>query len=186
MLAIADSIDAGRIKARIGLVMANKADAKGLVMAKERGIETLVVPTKKKCPIEYEDDMVDAFRKHKVTLVCLAGYMRLVGFTMLEAFPNRILNIHPALLPSFPGDHAHRDTLNHGVKISGCTVHLVDKDVDNGPIVVQKAVEVDDSDTEETLSARILKQEWVAYTEAINKVLSNDYEVVGRRFLLKG
>ncbi len=184
MQAIQRNVAAGFINAEIRLVISNKADAPGLKIAQTLGVETMVIPTKGLKPEEYEQEMAAALKARDVTLVCLAGYMRLIGRVMLEAFPNMILNIHPALLPAFPGEDAHRDVLAYGVKVSGCTVHIVDGEVDHGPIVVQRSVPVYDDDTKETLAPRVLEQEWVAYSMAINIILSGQYRIDGRRFIL--
>jgi phosphoribosylglycinamide formyltransferase 1 len=180
-LAIADSIDAGRIPgARIAVVISNK-DAPGVAAARERGLDTLVIPSKAKPREEHDREVVAALKQHKVELVCLAGYMRLLSPWFVQQFPHRILNIHPSLLPAFPGLDAQKQALDYGVKISGCTVHFVDEELDHGAIIVQKTVPVLDRDDERTLAARILQQEHIAYTEAINSALSGDYEVRGRR-----
>lgn len=181
-VAIADSIDAGRIaNARIGVVISNRADAPGVATARQRGLTALVTPSKGKTRAEHDREVVDALRKHEVDLVCLAGYMRLLSPWFVQQFPRKILNIHPSLLPAFPGLEAQEQAFAYGVKISGCTVHFVDEELDHGPIIVQRTVEVLDSDNERTLAARILEQEHVAYTEAINIVLEGNYEIVGRR-----
>ena len=170
--AIIDAVQDGRLDARIALVISNKADAYGLERARSAGIETLVLDHKAFPSREaFDQAMVDALRAREVELVCLAGFMRLVSATFVNAFPNRILNIHPALLPSFPGLHAQRQALEHGVRFSGATVHLVDTNLDAGPIVMQAVVPVFTDDTEDTLSARILAEEHRIYPEAIERVL---------------
>ncbi|HEY1660610.1 MAG TPA: phosphoribosylglycinamide formyltransferase [Candidatus Sulfotelmatobacter sp.] len=180
--AIADSINAGRIaNARIAIVISNKPDAPGIAAARERGLPALVIPSKGKTREEHDREIVSALREHKVDLVCLAGYMRLLSPWFVRQFPRQILNIHPSLLPAFPGLEAHEQALAYGVKLSGCTVHFVDEELDHGPIIVQKTVPVLDSDNEKTLAARILEQEHAAYTEAINLVLQGNFEVIGRR-----
>jgi phosphoribosylglycinamide formyltransferase-1 len=181
-VAIADSIDAGRIaNARIAVVISNKADAQGIAIARERGLTTLVIPSKGKSREEHDREVVAAMQRNGVELVCLAGYMRLLSPWFVRQFPHRILNIHPSLLPAFPGLEAQEQASAYGVKVSGCTVHFVDEELDHGPIIVQKAVNVLDSDDEHTLAARILEQEHVAYSEAIGIVLSGSFEVVGRK-----
>lgn len=181
-IAIADSINAGRIAdARIAVVISNKSDAAGIVVARERGLQALVIPSKGKTREEHDREIVSALRERKVDLVCLAGYMRLLSPWFVRQFPRQILNIHPSLLPAFPGLEAHEQAFAYGVKASGCTVHFVDEELDHGPIIVQKTVPVLDSDDEKTLAARILEQEHIAYTEAINVVLQGNFEIVGRR-----
>jgi phosphoribosylglycinamide formyltransferase 1 len=182
-VAIADSIDAGRIPdARIAVVVANKADAPGIGTARQRGLNALVIPSKGKPREEHDREVVAALKQHGVDLVCLAGYMRLLSPWFVQQFPRRILNIHPSLLPAFPGLEAQEQAFAYGVKVSGCTVHFVDEELDHGAIIVQKTVPVLDGDDEHTLAARILEQEHIAYTEAINIVLRGKFEVVGRRF----
>jgi phosphoribosylglycinamide formyltransferase 1 len=181
-VAIADSIDAGRIAdARIAVVISNKADAPGIATARQRGLNALVIPSKGKPREEHDRVVVAALKQHNVDLVCLAGYMRLLSPWFVQQFPRRILNIHPSLLPAFPGLEAQEQAFAYGVKVSGCTVHFVDEELDHGAILVQKTVVVLDSDDERTLSARILEQEHTAYTEAINVVLGGKYDVEGRR-----
>ena len=184
-IAIADSIDAGRIlDARIGVVVSNKADAPGIIVARQRGLNALVIVSKGKPREEHDREVVAALKQNHVDLVCLAGYMRLLSPWFVQQFPQRILNIHPSLLPAFPGLEAQEQAFAYGVKISGCTVHFVDEELDHGAIIVQKAVPVLDSDDEHTLAARILEQEHVAYMEAIRTVLAGGFEVVGRRLSL--
>lgn len=181
-VAIADSIDAGRIPdARIAVVISNKADAPGIATARQRGLNALVIPSKGKAREEHDREVVGALKQHGVDLVCLAGYMRLLSTWFVQQFPQRILNIHPSLLPAFPGLEAQEQAFAYGVKVSGCTVHFVDEELDHGAIIVQKAVAVRDSDDEHTLAARILEQEHIAYTEAINIVLREQFTVAGRR-----
>ena len=183
-VAIADSIDAGRIAdARISIVISNNADAPGIATARRRGLNALVIPSKGKAREEHDREVVAALKRHNVELVCLAGYMRLLSPWFVQQFSRRILNIHPSLLPAFPGLEAQEQAFAYGVKISGCTVHFVDEELDHGAIIVQKTVSVLDSDDEHTLAARILEQEHIAYTEAINVVLSGEYEVRGRRLI---
>ena len=186
-VAIADSIDAGRIPdARIAVVISNKADAPGVATARQRGLNALVIPSKGKPREEHDREVVAALKDHGVELVCLAGYMRLLSPWFVQHFPHRILNIHPSLLPAFPGLEAQEQAFAYGVKVSGCTVHFVDEELDHGAIIVQKAVPVLDGDDEHTLAGRILEQEHVAYTEAINVVLGGKFEVVGRRLRMNG
>jgi len=181
-VAIADSIDAGRIAdARIGVVISNQADAPGTATARQRGLSALVIPSKGKRREEHDQEIVAALKQHNVDLVCLAGYMRLLSPWFVQQFPRRILNIHPSLLPAFPGLEAQDQAFAYGVKVSGCTVHFVDEELDHGAIIVQKTVPVLDTDNERTLAARILEQEHIAYAEAINLVLSGKFEIIGRR-----
>jgi phosphoribosylglycinamide formyltransferase-1 len=182
-VAIADSIDAGRIPdARIAVVISNKADAPGIATARVRGLNALVIPSKGRSREEHDREVVAALKQNGVELVCLAGYMRLLSPWFVQQFPHRILNIHPSLLPAFPGLEAQEQAFAYGVKVSGCTVHFVDEELDHGAIIVQKTVPVLDSDDEHTLAARILEQEHVAYTEAIKSVLGSKFQVDGRRF----
>src|SRR5580658_8138082 len=183
-VAIADSIAAGRIPdAWIAVVVSNRADAPGLETARQRGLNALVVVSKGKPREEHDREVVTALLAHKVDLVCLAGYMRLLSPWFVRQFPAKILNIHPSLLPSFPGLEAQQQAFAYGVKVSGCTVHFVDEELDHGAIIVQKTVPVLDSDDEHTLAARILEQEHIAYTEAINIVLGRQFQIAGRRML---
>jgi len=184
-VAIADSIDAGRIpEARIAVVISNKADAPGVATARQRGLNALVLPSKGKPREEHDREVVAALKQQHVDLVCLAGYMRLLSPWFVQQFPHRILNIHPSLLPAFPGLEAQEQAFAYGVKVSGCTVHFVDEELDHGAIIVQKTVPVLDGDDEHTLGTRILEQEHLVYTEAINIVLRGEFEVVGRRLRL--
>jgi len=181
-VAIADSIDAGRIfDARIAVVISNKPDAPGIGTARQRGLKALVIPSKGKPREEHDREVVAALKENGVELVCLAGYMRLLSPWFVQQFPQRILNIHPSLLPAFPGLEAQEQAFAYGVKVSGCTVHFVDEELDHGAIIVQKTVPLLDSDDERALSARILEQEHLAYTEAIRIVLSRKFEIAGRR-----
>ncbi|MFZ0198710.1 MAG: phosphoribosylglycinamide formyltransferase [Candidatus Sulfotelmatobacter sp.] len=185
-VAIADSIDAGRIPdARIAVIISNKADAPGIATARLRGLDALVILSKGKRREEHDQETVAALKQHNVDLVCLAGYMRLLSPWFVQQFPRRILNIHPSLLPAFPGLEAQEQAFAYGVKVSGCTVHFVDEELDHGPIIVQKTVQVLDTDNERTLAERILEQEHVAYTEAVNIVLGGKFEIVGRRLKRK-
>src|SRR5882762_1138432 len=185
-IAIADSIDAGRIpNARIAVVISNQPDAPAIETAKQRGLTVLVIPSKGLPREEHDRAVVAALREHQVELVCLAGYMRLLSPWFVQQFPQRILNVHPSLLPAFPGLEAQEQAFAYGVKVSGCTVHFVDEELDHGAIVVQKTVPVLDSDDEHSLGARILEQEHVAYSEALNIVLGGRHEIAGRRWLRK-
>ena len=169
--------------AGIAVVISNKPDAGGLEIAKRLGLPALAIPSKSVPREEYDKRVVAALREHKVDLVCLAGYMRLVSPWFVQQFPRRILNIHPSLLPAFPGLEAQEQAFAYGVKVSGCTAHFVDEELDHGAIIVQKTVPVYDSDDEHTLAARILEQEHIAYSEAIRIVLEGKYEIVGRRLV---
>ena len=182
--AIIDAVADGRLDARIGVVISNRAEAGGLVRAAQAGIDTVVLshrayPTRE----DYDRALVAELRARGVDLVCLAGFMRLLSATFVEAFPNAVLNIHPSLLPAFPGIDAQRQALEHGVKITGATVHLVTPELDAGPIVLQAAVPVLDDDTVETLSARTLAEEHRIYPEAIASLLAGGWRVEGRRFV---
>ena len=183
-VAIADSIAAGRIpNARIAVVISNRADAPGVETARQRGLGALAIPSKGKPREEHDREVVAALRDNKVDLICLAGYMRLLSPWFVRQFPAKILNIHPSLLPAFPGLDARKQAFDFGVKVTGCTVHFVDEELDHGAIVVQKTVPVLDSDDEHTLAARILEQEHIAYTEAIKIVLEGKFEIAGRRIV---
>jgi phosphoribosylglycinamide formyltransferase 1 len=185
-VAIADSVDAGRIPdARIAVVISNKADAPGISTARQRGLNPLVIPSKGKPREQHDRELAGRLNEHNVDLVCLAGYTRLLSPWFVQQFPRKILNIHPSLLPAFPGLEAQEQAFAYGVKISGCTVHFVDEELDHGPIVVQKSCPVLDPDDEHTLAARILEQEHIAYTEAINLVLAGNFEIAGRRLRSK-
>ena len=182
--ALADQIAAGRIPgAEIAIVISNREDAPGLARAAARGIATKAIPSKGLPREAYDTLVVAELRKAGVDLVCLAGFMRLLSPYFVAAFPRRILNIHPSLLPSFPGLEAQRQALEYGVKFSGCTVHLVDESLDAGPILVQAVVPVRDDDTDESLSARILTEEHRIYAEAVRLVLSGRYRIEGRRVI---
>jgi phosphoribosylglycinamide formyltransferase-1 len=183
--ALADSVSAGRIRnAEIGLVLSNREGAPGVERAKARGVATRVIPSKGLEREAYDRQVVAALREANVELVCLAGYMRLLSPYFVAAFPQRILNIHPSLLPSFPGLESQKQALDYGVKFAGCTVHFVDENLDAGPIVLQAVVPVEGSDTENTLSARILKEEHKIYPEAVEIVLQGKYKIEGRRVIL--
>ena len=185
-VAIADSIDAGRIPdARIAVVVSNRANAPGIAAARQRGLTAVVIPSKTRPRAEHEREVVAALKENKVDLICLAGYMRLLSPWFVQQFPRQLLNIHPSLLPAFPGLEAQEQAFAYGVKVSGCTVHFVDEELDHGAIILQKTVPVLDTDDEHTLAARILEQEHIAYTEAINIVLGGDFEIAGRRLRKK-
>jgi len=185
--ALADSVAAGRIPgAEIAVVVSNREGAPGIEKAKERGIAARVIPSKGLEREVYDRQVVAVLNEHKVDLVCLAGYMRLLSPFFVASFPNRILNIHPSLLPSFPGLESQRQALEYGVKFAGCTVHFVDENLDAGPIVLQATVPVRDDDTEETLASRILAEEHRIYTEAVRIVLEGKFKIVGRRVVKEG
>jgi phosphoribosylglycinamide formyltransferase-1 len=182
---IVDAIGAGRLDAEVAVVVSNRADAPGLGRARDAGIATLcLAPAEHADRDTYDRAVAESLRGRAVDLVCLAGYMRMVGRPLLDAFPQRILNIHPSLLPSFPGLHAQRQALEHGVSISGATVHFVTAELDGGPIVLQAAVPVHVDDTVETLSARILTEEHRIYPDAIRIVLAGGWSIEGRRFVV--
>jgi phosphoribosylglycinamide formyltransferase-1 len=183
--AIADSIKSGNLHAEIAIVISNRAEAPGLESAKERGLNAQLIPSKGRAREEHDADVVAALKQAQVDLVCLAGYMRLLSPEFIRAFPNRIVNIHPSLLPAFPGMDAQKQALEYGVKVTGCTVHFVDEHLDHGPIILQKTVPVLDGDDVPTLSARILEQEHAAYSEAIGLVLSGEVEIQGRTIVRK-
>jgi phosphoribosylglycinamide formyltransferase-1 len=182
--AVARNVAAGKIPAKIALVISNREQAPGLETARKMGLKTLFVPSKGKEREAYDQEVVAALKGAQVDLVCLAGFMRILSPVFIRAFPGRILNIHPALLPAFPGLDAQKQALDYGVKFSGCTVHIVDEGMDTGPIVLQSVVPVLDSDTEETLAARILKEEHRIYSEAICLMLENRVRIEGRRTVL--
>jgi phosphoribosylglycinamide formyltransferase 1 len=184
--AIARHTAAGKIPgARIAVVISNKPDAGGIETAKRLGLTTLLIPSKSVPREEHDHAVVAALKEHAVELVCLAGYMRLLSPWFVQQFPRRILNIHPSLLPAFPGLEAQEQAFAYGVKVSGCTVHFEDEELDLGAIIVLKTVPVLDGDDEHTLAARILEQEHIAYSEAIKIVLEGKYEIVGRRLVAK-
>ena len=183
-LAIAKAISEQRLPgAEIAVVLSNVEDAPGLAAARELKLPSFAVPSSGRTRAEHDAEMIARLHQHKVELVCLAGYMRIISPAFLAAFPNRILNVHPSLLPAFPGLDAQAQALAHGVRITGCTVHLVDAGLDSGPIVVQRAVEVLDGDTPETLADRILEQEHIAYPEALRLLLTRRWELQGRRLV---
>jgi phosphoribosylglycinamide formyltransferase, formyltetrahydrofolate-dependent len=182
--ALADSVAVGRIRdAEIGLVLSNREGAPGIERARARGLATRVIPSKGLEREAYDRQVVAALREVNVELVCLAGYMRLLSPYFVAAFPQRILNIHPSLLPSFPGLESQKQALDYGVKFAGCTVHFVDENLDAGPILLQAVVPVEGTDTEDTLSARILKEEHRIYSEAVGIVLQGKYKIEGRRVI---
>ena len=175
MIALADAVRAGRVpNAWVAVVISDQPNAAGLAKAKERGIETLVIERRGRPRMEHDREVVAALRDRNIDLVCLAGYRRVLSSEFIEAFRGRILNIHPSLLPSFPGLDAQKQAIEHGVKWTGCTVHFVDETLDGGRIISQRAVPVSDDDTVESLSARILEQEHRLYAEAVTTVLSNN------------
>src|SRR5712671_1425368 len=182
-LAIADSIAAGRLDAEIGVVISNRREAPGIDAARERGLNAVVLPSLGLDREVYDRQLIEELQRNRVDLVCLAGFMRLLSGQFLRAFAGRVLNIHPSLLPAFPGLDAQYQAIQHGAKISGCTVHFVDDGLDSGPIIQQAAVPVLDDDTADSLSARIVKEEHRIYSEAIALVLSGRYRIVGRRVL---
>lgn len=185
-LAIANNVAAEKIpNTQIAVVISNKPYVPGIEAAEKRGLNAHVIQSKGLSRQEHDAAIVDCLREHRVDLVCLAGYMRLISPIFLEAFPNRVLNIHPSLLPAFPGLDAQRQALEYGVQISGCTVHFVDENLDHGVIVLQRSVPVLYGDDEHTLSARILDQEHIAYSEGVRMVLSGEYEIRGRRYVKK-
>jgi phosphoribosylglycinamide formyltransferase 1 len=180
--AIAKNVAQGKISdARIAVVISNKQDAGGIATARSLGLTALVIPSQGKPREEHDREVAGALREHQVDLICLAGYMRLLSPWFVRQFPQRILNIHPSLLPAFPGLEAQEQAFAYGVKVSGCTVHFVDEELDHGAIIVQRAIPVLESDNEHSLAERILEQEHIAYSEAINIVLAGNYEVSGRR-----
>jgi phosphoribosylglycinamide formyltransferase-1 len=183
LIAIANAITAGSLDAEIAVVIANRPEAPGLGAASQLSLNTISIPSRGLDREIYDRMVVDELRKQQVDLVILAGFMRLLSATFIRQFPNRILNIHPSLLPAFSGLDAQHQALEHGVKIAGCTVHFVDEDLDAGPIIVQAAVPVLDSDTVESLSAKILKEEHRIYPEAIRMILNGNYTIVGRRVI---
>ena len=182
--AIAKNVAAGKIRnAKIAIVISNRPDAGGIAVAKDLGLKTAVISSKGKAREDHDREVVSALQLHKVDLICLAGYMRLLSPWFVKQFPHKILNIHPSLLPAFPGLEAQEQAFAYGVKVAGCTVHFVDEELDHGPIIVQKAISVLDSDNEKTVAARILEQEHIAYSEAVDLVLNSKYRLVGRKFL---
>lgn len=184
--AIANNIKSGKIaNAEIAIVISNREDAGGIEVARSRGLEAMVIPSKGKAREDHDREMVAALQTYRVDLICLAGYMRLLSPWFVKQFPHKILNIHPSLLPAFPGLEAQQQAFAYGVKVTGCTVHFVDEELDHGPIIVQKGVAVHDGDDEHTLAERILEQEHIAYSEAIDLVLNREFRIAGRRFLVE-
>lgn len=181
MAAIIDAVKSGEVPGcEIAVVISDKRDAAGLGKARERGVEAVVVERSGRSREDHDAEIVAELRKRGVDLVCLAGYMRLLSKDFIDAFANRIINIHPSLLPSFPGLDAQKQAIEHGVKISGCTVHFVDEHLDAGPIILQRVVPVGSDDTPETLSSRILEQEHAAYVEALRMICTGDIQIRGR------
>jgi phosphoribosylglycinamide formyltransferase-1 len=181
-MAIADNVASGKIpQTEIAVVISNRPDAPGLAEAKRRGLDARLLPSKGLEREAYDRQVVEVLKEKRVDLVCLAGFMRLLSPYFVSEFPNRVLNIHPALLPAFPGLEAQRQALEHGVKFTGCTVHFVDENLDAGPIILQAVVPVLDDDTPERLSARVLKEEHRIYSEAVKLVLSGQWKIAGRR-----
>lgn len=186
MTAIVEAVQNGKIPdAEVAVVISDKSKAQGLDKAKMRGVETVVIPKNKRSREEHDAEIIAELKKRNVEIVCLAGYMRLLSGDFVRAFPNKITNIHPSLLPSFPGLDAQEQAFDYGVKITGCTVHFVDEDLDHGAIISQKAVELSDCETAESLSAKILEQEHALYVEALRKIVSEKYEIVGRRVVFQ-
>lgn len=183
--AIARNVQAGKIRAEIGVVISNKEEAAGLAIARQMGLNAICIPSKGKEREAFERELVAALRQHEVDLVCLAGFMRVLTPYFIREFKGRILNIHPAILPSFPGVESQKQALDYGAKYTGCTVHFVDEGVDTGPVVCQAVVPILDDDTVEALAARILKEEHRIYTEAVNLVIEDKIRIEGRRVLLK-
>ena len=185
MVAITEAVQSGFIPdSEVAVVISDKSKAVGLEKARGVGIETLAITRKGRAREEHDAEIISELRKRDVELVCLAGYMRLLSSDFVRAFRNKILNIHPSLLPSFKGLHAQEQAIEYGVKVSGCTVHFVDEHLDHGAIILQKAVEVKDDDTPETLSKRIIKYEHESYVEAVRLIVKGDYEIVGRKVVL--
>lgn len=182
-LALLKNIEKGVLKnCQIAVVFSNNPNAKGLEYAAEAGIKTIVIPSKNRSDrAEYDKEIINALSEYNIDLICLAGYMRIVTQELVDAYKNRIINIHPALLPSFPGLHAQKQAIDYGVKVSGCTVHFVDGGMDTGPVILQKTVPVYDNDTEDTLSERILGQEHTAYSEAVALYAAGRLKVSGRK-----
>lgn len=180
-VAIADAASRGDLPAEVAVVISNQPGAAGLERARERGIPAVLLPHQGRKRAEHEAEVLAALRAHQVDWVCLAGYLRIVGPALVGAYPQRLLNIHPSLLPSFPGLDAQRQAFDHGVKVSGCTVHLVDAGLDTGPIVLQRAVDVADAGSAEEVAARILAVEHAAYVEALGRLLSEPWSLQGRR-----
>jgi phosphoribosylglycinamide formyltransferase-1 len=182
MIAIVEAVQSGLIPdSEVAVVISDKTSAEGLIKAKERGIETFIISRNGRTREEHDAEIITELKTRNVELVCLAGYMRLLSKDFVRAFPNRITNIHPSLLPSFKGLDAQKQAVDYGVKVSGCTVHFVDEDLDHGAIILQKAVKVADDDTAESLAAKILEHEHALYVEAIKKIVGGKVKTVGRR-----
>jgi phosphoribosylglycinamide formyltransferase 1 len=187
MTAILDAVESGRLQgAEVAVVISDRENAAGLAKAAERGIHAIAITRQGRSREAHEKEIIEWLRSRRVDLICLAGFMRLLSAQFIEEYRGRILNIHPSLLPAFPGLAAQRQALDAGVKVSGCTVHFVDETLDGGPIIEQRVVPVLDEDTEESLSARILEQEHQAYTSALSRIISGDFELKGRRVLRPG
>jgi phosphoribosylglycinamide formyltransferase-1 len=185
-LAIADAIASGNIpNTQIAVVLSNLADAPGLAAARQRGLKAIAIEAKGRKRAEHDQEIIATLQAHNVDLVCLAGYMRLLSQGFIQAFPQRILNIHPSLLPAFPGLDAQTQAFEYGVQVAGCTVHFVDEQLDHGVIILQRSIPVLATDDAHTLATRILEQEHLAYSKAIARVLSGNYQIHGRRYLLK-
>jgi phosphoribosylglycinamide formyltransferase-1 len=183
-LAIADATASGKIpNAQIAVVISNLGDAPGLAAARDRGLNAVAIEAKGRKRAEHDQEIIATLQAHNVDLVCLAGYMRLLSPGFIQAFPQRILNIHPSLLPAFPGLDAQTQAFEYGVQIAGCTVHFVDEQLDHGVIILQRSIPVLDTDDPHTLAARILEKEHIAYSEAIARVLSGQYQITGRRYV---
>ena len=183
-LAIAKAINENKLLGtEIAVVLSNREDAPGLVSARELNLPAFAIPSAGRKRAEHDAEMIARLHQHKVDLVCLAGYMRIISPQFVSAFPQQVLNVHPSLLPAFPGLDAQKQAIEYGVKFAGCTVHFVDEAVDHGVIVLQRSVPVKEEDTVETLTSRILEQEHIAYPEAIARVISGEYHVEGRRYL---
>jgi phosphoribosylglycinamide formyltransferase-1 len=186
MVAIVEAVQNGLIfDSDVSVVISDKTSAEGLTKAKERGIETLVITRKGRTREEHDAEIIIELKKRDVELVCLAGYMRFLSSEFIRQFPNRITNIHPSLLPSFKGLDAQRQAIEYGVKVTGCTVHFVDEDLDHGAIIAQKTVEVFDDDTTESLAARILEHEHALYVEGLTRIVKRNFEIVGRKVIFK-
>ena len=183
--AIAESVASGKLRAGIAIVVSNVDTARGLELAKARGLPTAYIPSRRRSREDFDREVIDVLKKHDVSLVVLAGFMRIISRSFIDAFPYGIVNIHPSLLPAFPGMDVHQQVLEHGAKFSGCTVHFVDDTLDGGPIIAQAVVPIFDDDTPETLAARILEQEHHIYSEAIEAVLSGRCDVQGRRVRIR-
>ena len=187
MSAITEAVQSGAIPdSEVTVVISDKKQAEGLEKAKARGVEAIVIGRNKRSREEHDAEIITELKNRGVELVCLAGYMRLLSSDFVRAFPNKIVNIHPSLLPAFKGLDAQKQAFDYGVKITGCTVHFVDEDLDHGAIILQKVVEIEDGDTAETLSAKILEQEHALYIEAIKRIVSGNYQIVERRVIFSG